>query len=240
MVNQKYYIYKFVDEDESVLYVGKTKRLDSRIYSHIKDKKWLKSGVKLYCSEVKNPTDMDIYETYYINKLKPRYNKLKVYHAEFTQKIDNLNFILHRELKESDFTSKVGSYSYRPMLCGTESDQILEHSGLPVWQEINIHQSICFDMIGFLHETDIAKDYALSYITLTTGERIFSFSFEMHNNTRVDINLAYDPDTIIDIPEYIYYDAFLPILQRHTVEFISDYNYLLWLDELIKEEGGTY
>ena len=59
---EKYYVYKFVDKDGQVLYVGKTRDIGKRLNSHIKDKEWLQSDVSLYCSEVDNLTDMDIYD----------------------------------------------------------------------------------------------------------------------------------------------------------------------------------
>jgi len=70
-----YYIYRFLNQEKEVIYVGKTNKLRVRFSQHEKDKIWWNEvkyieyttiGGKLWCS---------IYEVYYINKTKAKYNK---------------------------------------------------------------------------------------------------------------------------------------------------------------------
>ena len=64
-----FYIYKHILNNE-VVYVGKTINMESRQKSHNKDKDWFIEGLEIEYAEVDNKTIMDIYELYYINKIK--------------------------------------------------------------------------------------------------------------------------------------------------------------------------
>lgn len=85
------FVYFFYDSEKNLLYVGKTIGLENRMRQHFsKDTVELdpwknlvdKKYILLYpCN---NPTDLDIYETYFINKYKPIYNKDKVFNHEPT------------------------------------------------------------------------------------------------------------------------------------------------------------
>jgi len=97
------YIYKMFDKNNEIIYIGKTINIDQRLRQHMtdKDKKWFKTVSKIYYAECLNKTDMDIYEIYYINKLVPLHNKQSVNGCEFSQELDELNFI------ESGFNVKL-------------------------------------------------------------------------------------------------------------------------------------
>ena len=58
-----------------LLYVGKTHNFSKRIRQHLQNKPWAKEIFSVYVAEVDSATAMDIYELYYIGKLKPKYNK---------------------------------------------------------------------------------------------------------------------------------------------------------------------
>lgn len=240
MDKEKYYIYKFIDEKENVLYVGKTKNLESRLKDHIRDKKWLMPGVRFYFAKTVNPTDMDIYETYYINKLNPRYNEFKKYGSEFTQEIDELRFDLHKELKDTDFVrERKNSYTNTIIGCGTEDDRMLEHSGLPVHQDIYVQEDIVLNMMELMSDTDIIESYRTAYSLLDDRDRAFSFKFKMVNGGFIEISLIYNPETFLDIPRWVYYDHFLPLLKERMKHPNENNSYLFKLDELHKE-GDMY
>ena len=97
------YIYKMFDKNNKIIYIGKTIDIDQRIRQHMmdKDKNWFKTVSKIYYAECLNKTDMDIYEIYYINKLVPLHNKQSVNGCEFSQELDELNFV------ESGFNIKL-------------------------------------------------------------------------------------------------------------------------------------
>lgn len=68
-----YFIYKFYNEG-TLLYVGKTINIYSRFNSHKNSKDWFSEITHIHIGKCNNKIDMDIYELYYINKLKPKYN----------------------------------------------------------------------------------------------------------------------------------------------------------------------
>lgn len=81
------HIYFFYDKDKNLLYIGKTTALPKRLSAHfsssvMEDEPWKtqvdKSNIVTYRCNTK--TDLDIYETYLINKLKPIYNEEKVFY----------------------------------------------------------------------------------------------------------------------------------------------------------------
>ena len=80
------FVYFFYDYSNTLLYVGKTSNITERMRQHLSPKNILgqpwkeslnKKNIILYKCE--NPTDLDIYETYFINKYKPNYNRDKCY-----------------------------------------------------------------------------------------------------------------------------------------------------------------
>jgi predicted GIY-YIG superfamily endonuclease len=57
----KFYVYKWVDNNDNILYVGKTNDIDRRRKQHMSDKEWIDKSTILYYAELSNKTDMDIY-----------------------------------------------------------------------------------------------------------------------------------------------------------------------------------
>lgn len=111
-----YYVYRFINKNGAIIYVGKTNDLDNRIYTHIND-----GHLPLECySQVykiqylifKTKVDMDIAELYFINKFKPLYNKLdkefNPIEIEFQNEFKWLNY------EKLDFTSMY-SYKYKAL-----------------------------------------------------------------------------------------------------------------------------
>ena len=86
------YVYKFVDYKENIIYIGKTSDIFRRMKQHFNGKGHLpkecyKDTFEIYYIELDGKTNMDIYETYLINKYIPKYNKEK----QFNEKLDNHN-----------------------------------------------------------------------------------------------------------------------------------------------------
>lgn len=100
------WIYKFIDFKDNIIYVGKTKHLEKRMRQHfsLMELPNLKSfstiqnrnkNIKKFTghlpdecyenvnhimvAQISGQTDTEIYETYYINKYKPKYNIDKLY-----------------------------------------------------------------------------------------------------------------------------------------------------------------
>lgn len=80
------YVYFFYDSYKNLLYVGKSTSLLNRLERHLskdstKQHPWKsnidKKNIVVY--KCNNSTDLDLYETYFINKYKPLHNIDKVY-----------------------------------------------------------------------------------------------------------------------------------------------------------------
>ena len=80
------FVYFFYNHSNTLFYVGKTSNITERMKVHlspkcIKDQPWKESldrkNIILY--ECENPTDLEIYETYFINKYRPIHNRGKYY-----------------------------------------------------------------------------------------------------------------------------------------------------------------
>lgn len=102
-------IYFLYDDEKVLMYVGQTSALRERVQSHLKPKSYnvLKDLIHnfKYVSYFicENPVERDIYETYLINKMKPKLNieKVLTYKSErYSKKYNPVYFELKRELAE--------------------------------------------------------------------------------------------------------------------------------------------
>lgn len=78
---QKNYVYRFLDENFKVIYIGKTTNIDSRMKQHFGNNGHLlnecyEKVCRVDYIELKTKLDMDIKELYYIGKLNPKYNSM--------------------------------------------------------------------------------------------------------------------------------------------------------------------
>nr|WP_195931217.1 GIY-YIG nuclease family protein [[Eubacterium] tenue] len=79
-ITEKYYLYRFLDREENIIYIGKTSNLDRRIRNHLYGNGGLSDECysrlsKIQVLEFESQTLRDINEIYYINIFKPPYNK---------------------------------------------------------------------------------------------------------------------------------------------------------------------
>ena len=83
-------VYRYLNLNGEIIYVGKTGNLKKRFNQH-KSEDMYKECYKVEYIELGNPADIEIYETYYINKYKPKYNSAKVYDCEPSFLFQNKN-----------------------------------------------------------------------------------------------------------------------------------------------------
>jgi len=96
-----YYIYQFYNKKEKLIYIGKTVNLNRRFISHFSEENWKpKETDKIMYAECKTKTDMDVYEVYYINKLKPKYNISLVNTDAPSFELEELDFKLYLDEDE--------------------------------------------------------------------------------------------------------------------------------------------
>lgn len=112
-----YYVYKFLNKSEKVIYVGKTINLDQRIKSHFGSFGHLDQAcyddVKSVCFiELESMTECTIYEIYYINKYNPMFNVRDKYN-------ENPNFtISEKEWKIYDNSFKtISNKKQQDVIC---------------------------------------------------------------------------------------------------------------------------
>lgn len=68
-------IYRFLDRNENIIYIGKAKNLEKRLkrHRHLSEECYIECKyVEYTCFE--NEDEMELAELYYIKKLKPKYN----------------------------------------------------------------------------------------------------------------------------------------------------------------------
>ena len=96
------YIYKFYNKNDECLYVGKTNRLSNRFSQHKRDKIWFKEVEYIMTSQCKKEFMIDMYELYYINTLKPKYNRkdINIKHVDFYH--EELIFKKYKNFKKED------------------------------------------------------------------------------------------------------------------------------------------
>ena len=71
-----FYLYRFLNSRGTVIYVGKTNNLEQRLRQHNHlPQSCYKSIKRIEYAEFENESDQIVYEVFYINSLKPRYNK---------------------------------------------------------------------------------------------------------------------------------------------------------------------
>lgn len=95
-------VYIFYDKDENPLYVGKTKNIKRRIYQHKRDKNWFNEVLRIDIAYTFNKTNTDIYEIYYINLLKPKYNIASLYNENVITKLEELNFYVYEYIPTTE------------------------------------------------------------------------------------------------------------------------------------------
>ncbi|CAM0041835.1 hypothetical protein VPHK120G1_0076 [Vibrio phage K120 g1] len=89
-----FYLYKFLDEHGSVLYIGKSSKLIHRLIKHFAESSvsaegndWKLTVTKVSAMKCASEADMHVLEVYLINKLKPKFNKSEMAYDSLTFEI---------------------------------------------------------------------------------------------------------------------------------------------------------
>ena len=89
-----YTVYKHLDEDENILYIGKSKSLLYRQRQHKKNAEWFEEVDSIEYCTLSSKSEMDLVEVYLINTLSPKYNKKGSRNDDFVSlKLDELNWL---------------------------------------------------------------------------------------------------------------------------------------------------
>ena len=89
-----YFLYRFLDKNNNIIYVGRTnKPLIDRINSHTHlPNKCYQERQKIEYTTCKDKPTLVIYELYYINKWKPKYNVVQRYEEEMALQLPELRW----------------------------------------------------------------------------------------------------------------------------------------------------
>ena len=114
MLKSKSYVYRFIDGNKKVIYVGKTNNLDKRYVQHFSknghlSKDCYNSVWKIEYIKVDSEINALLLETYYINKYRPKYNKLNK-----TYKATSLKDVNLKEIKDNWRTYKIVNGNLNP------------------------------------------------------------------------------------------------------------------------------
>lgn len=104
MNTNTYFVYFLYDSSKNLLYVGKTNNIGRRFTQHfskenIAKESWKKEVdfTKITLVVCENRCDLDIYETYFINKYTPRHNKEKVFSTKLSFELPYLEPTTYEE-----------------------------------------------------------------------------------------------------------------------------------------------
>jgi hypothetical protein len=98
-----YYVYRFIDVTNEIIYVGKTKNIETRINrQHFTINGHLPQDcyddtLKVEYAILNSKVEMDIYELYYINKCLPKYNVSDKCEEDFNLCLPELNWQTYKE-----------------------------------------------------------------------------------------------------------------------------------------------
>jgi len=102
----EYCVYKFIDKDNNIVYVGKSKRLAARMIQHFRTDGHLSNDcydnvASVFYCKLNTKIEMDIYEIYLIDKYRPQYNTVFVYES------NEISNIVLPQLEWCDYNLKI-------------------------------------------------------------------------------------------------------------------------------------
>lgn len=150
------YVYKFLDETGTIIYIGKTDNIHNRMKQHFSTNGHLPSGcyesvTSVFYSVLPTKCDADILETFLINKYSPKYNTDKM----FYQNIERSRYQLQEpewiryEFKVSNQVKELFTDEYKLKAVIKQNISILNDSEY-LWSvapELSKQQEIINDLI---------------------------------------------------------------------------------------------
>jgi len=100
-----YYVYRFINDEGKIIYVGKSKHLKTRVSNHIRKRKWKDEIYQIEVAKCITESDMNVYELYYISKHSPKYNKDCKTNDELTFELEDLQFNKYEDIEIKNSTS---------------------------------------------------------------------------------------------------------------------------------------
>jgi excinuclease UvrABC nuclease subunit len=112
-------VYCFYSKQGDLLYVGKSKDVKKRMNSHLKGRSntnfIYKAFDNIIIYYIKDEAEMEIYETYIINKFRPLFNTAKRYYTQTEQEKVNAYLEVHMEkVKNTNIKSRQSLFGLKP------------------------------------------------------------------------------------------------------------------------------
>lgn len=110
-------VYVMYGKNEEILYVGQTRNMKIRMKQHFgaQREEWKSEVIKIKYMDCHNEVDMNIYELYLINKLKPKYNKGHAYEC-------NTQLNLPYRLRTYNFNNMIDEFLHEEVLTKEEKE----------------------------------------------------------------------------------------------------------------------
>ncbi|MFC6456020.1 GIY-YIG nuclease family protein [Paenibacillus vulneris] len=129
-------MYLFLDKNEEIIYVGKTKNLTTRLEKqhftrsgHLPFDCYYRTETILY-AQIESEVSMSIYEIYYINKYQPEYNDTHKYKESDIQiDLPELNWVEYKDtgkLKHRTKTKKCSAHMIQARLRDNRDDDLIK------------------------------------------------------------------------------------------------------------------
>ena len=194
-----YFVYFFYDHSNTLLYIGKSIRLLNRMRQHFSlelliIEEWKnkvdKKNVKLY--QCNNICDLDIYETYFINKYSPIYNQDKKFNCSSTFELpylEPINYVIESTREPGNFKD----YCLRYIDCPEQRESIGKR--YPLIKEA--YEVLGVDRIKALGRNSFKIKKELEILDIqelieSEIKKIFTEGFYLPSDTKVILQQIYD------------------------------------------------
>jgi len=106
------FVYRYVNEDDEIVYVGKTNSMKRRVAEHLTNEHWTKdNNFKIEYIMLCNKTEEQMYESHYISLWQPKFNTDKKNFGSATFNIPEKEWVLYEEdIKEPKEPCKSDDY----------------------------------------------------------------------------------------------------------------------------------
>lgn len=178
------YVYRFIDKDGKIIYIGKTINLASRFNVHFTKNGHLPARCyneteKVFYSELSNNDEMSIYERYLINKYIPKYNTQFNNSSSFRFELPNLEWVelnnFRHELLED--VCPVNKITLKELNNNPSIDEIVEY---------NIRKYISDNNINFNYNEEYNKKIAC--VSLGNYDVKYIFENQYDAGKKIEVN----------------------------------------------------
>lgn len=202
------HIYCFYDKEGNLLYIGKTTNLRGRMLQHfslelLKIEPWRETIDKdnIVTLKCNNICDLDLYETYLINKYNPKYNKDKVFNISPTFELPYLKPMIYKfkleKIKGISFTNLSKEY-LKLLTTQSDSARLLEIESIyPHLKEVvktlgtKRIKSLSYNQQKIKHEMYCKSEDMLKLVETELKDKYLPSSFYLANKTKEELQEIY-------------------------------------------------